>query len=277
VIFPVVTQELADRIEKFELEAHLSKALGMQKAPGNPLGVEVARFGKAVCLTIHGAPRLQSYRAIGLVSADITQVEAVLQWFRSRKLRCQIDISPHHSSPDLLIHMADLGLVQTNFLTILYGIPETPEILTPPGMTIEEIPNNDLRQFSSLAVEIEQIDEDKRDMWIDVMASEFAGWRCYIARVGGKPAAHAAMRIASGVAVMMFAETNLEYRGYGCQTALLRQRILDAGKAGCDLVACAAYPGTVSQRNQERAGLRVAYTKALWTDRFYMKDETKEV
>ncbi len=277
MMFPVVTQELADRIEKFELEAHLSKVSGMQKAPGNPLGVEIARFGRAAAFTIRGAPRIEMYRALNLNSPDISQVEPVLQWFRSRGLRCQIDISPHHSSDDLLIHMADLGMAQTGFLTVLYGIPVVPENPMPPGVTIQEYTQGSLDEFAALAVEIEQIEESEREKWKRVIPYEFAGWRCYIARVGNKPAGHAAMLIQSGVAILMFAETDPQFRGFGCQTALLRQRIQDAGSTGCDLVVCAAYPGTVSQRNQERAGLRVAYTKALWSDRYHMKGQHKEV
>jgi hypothetical protein len=36
----------------------------------------------------------------------------------------------------------------------------------------------------------------------------------------------------------------------------------DAADAGCDLIAAQTGNGTASQRNMERLGMRVAYTKA---------------
>jgi len=46
--------------------------------------------------------------------------------------------------------------------------------------------------------------------------------------------------------------------------ALIQQRIVDAAHAGCTLVVTQTRAGTTSQRNMERAGLRVAYTKTIW-------------
>jgi GNAT superfamily N-acetyltransferase len=57
-----------------------------------------------------------------------------------------------------------------------------------------------------------------------------------------------------------------DYRGRGCQAALLRRRIDDAAAAGCELVASQLPFGSGAQRNVERAGLRVACTKAIWCD-----------
>jgi hypothetical protein len=47
------------------------------------------------------------------------------------------------------------------------------------------------------------------------------------------------------------------------QTALIRARLAFAAAAGCDLAAVNTVPGSVSQRNAERQGFRVVYTRAL--------------
>lgn len=272
-----VTPDLAERIAWLELEGHVSKTLGMQRTPGNPLGVEIARFGQAACFTIHGAPRVEMYRALNLTAADTAQVEPILRWFRSRGLRVQVDVSPHQSSPGLLAHMADLGLAQCGFLNLMVGQPAFVETAGPPELALEEYSGSQLEEFARLAVEVEQIPPEDRQKWTGVIACEYAGWRCYLARLAGYPAAHMAMRVHGGAAVMMSAETSPQFRRRGCQSALLRRAINDAAEAGCSLVTCAVYPGTISQRNVERAGLRVAYTKALWSDRFHLKGQHKEV
>ena len=53
-----------------------------------------------------------------------------------------------------------------------------------------------------------------------------------------------------------------EFRNQGLQTALLRHRMRAAAEAGCELGVIVTQAGTASQRNAERLGFAVAYTKA---------------
>jgi len=54
-----------------------------------------------------------------------------------------------------------------------------------------------------------------------------------------------------------------EFRERGIQSAFMQERLKIAYKAGCDLAVTLTMPGTTSQRNVERAGFRVAYTKVV--------------
>ena len=61
----------------------------------------------------------------------------------------------------------------------------------------------------------------------------------------------------------LFADsTLLGFRGAGLQDALIRERLRAAVGEGWDLATAATLAGSVSQRNYERHGFRVAYTKA---------------
>ncbi len=57
------------------------------------------------------------------------------------------------------------------------------------------------------------------------------------------------------------AGTLLEFRGRGLQTALLRARMAAAAAAGCEYAVVVTQGGSTSQRNCERLGFRVAYSK----------------
>jgi ribosomal protein S18 acetylase RimI-like enzyme len=57
------------------------------------------------------------------------------------------------------------------------------------------------------------------------------------------------------------AGTLAEFRGRGLQTALLRARMAAAVEAGCEYAVVVTQGGTTSQRNAERLGFRVAYSK----------------
>jgi len=262
---PIITQELAERIEQNENDALLSRMLKIQGLPGNPLGVEIRQFGGSAAFIVRGAPHLELSRVTGLSDADIGQIGELLDWFRMQHLNPSIDLSPYRSGESLLRALAERGCYQSRFLTVLYGRPN-PEPPSPPaGVKVKEYPPHALDEFASLVVNIDQIPELDQNLWKKVMQAQFEGWRCYVGFVSGNPAAHGVMRVHSGVAITMFAATRPEYRNFGCQTALLRQRIYDAALSQCDLVTCSAHPTSVSQRNQERAGLRVAYTKAVWS------------
>jgi GNAT superfamily N-acetyltransferase len=65
------------------------------------------------------------------------------------------------------------------------------------------------------------------------------------------------------MAAFFGAATLPEYRGRGLQTAFMQERLRIAQQAGCDLAVTLTMPGTTSQRNVERAGFRVAYTKVV--------------
>lgn len=96
------------------------------------------------------------------------------------------------------------------------------------------------------------------------IASRASGVVCFLAECRGEPAAAAALAIHDGVALLAGASTVPEFRGQGIQSALLRERLTYGARAGCDLAMMAALPGSESQRNGERHGFRIAYTRTKW-------------
>jgi len=64
-----------------------------------------------------------------------------------------------------------------------------------------------------------------------------------------------------GVALLAGASTVREFRHRGAQNALLESRLQYAVNAGCDLAMFCVAPGSASQRNGERRGFRIAYTR----------------
>jgi len=60
------------------------------------------------------------------------------------------------------------------------------------------------------------------------------------------------------------ASTVPEGRKQGAQLALLERRLDFAIDQGCDLAMMCAQPGSSSQRNAERRGFRIAYTRVKW-------------
>ncbi len=72
------------------------------------------------------------------------------------------------------------------------------------------------------------------------------------------------MSIHEGVALLAGASTVPEARRRGAQLALLDARLAYAAERGCDIAMMCAQPGSASQRNAERQGFRIAYTRIKW-------------
>ena len=79
-----------------------------------------------------------------------------------------------------------------------------------------------------------------------------------------KPIAAGSLAIHNGVALLAGASTIPEWRGRGAHRALLQSRLDYAARSACDLAMVCAEPGSASQRNAERQGFRIAYTRIKW-------------
>jgi ribosomal protein S18 acetylase RimI-like enzyme len=88
-----------------------------------------------------------------------------------------------------------------------------------------------------------------------------AGAFFFLAEVDGVAAGGGMMSIHQGVASLGGAGTLPEFRNRGVQRALLVARIALATESGSDLAMVATSPGSGSQRNVERLGFRVVYTR----------------
>jgi GNAT superfamily N-acetyltransferase len=87
---------------------------------------------------------------------------------------------------------------------------------------------------------------------------------CFLAGVDGRPGAAGVLCLHEGVALFGGAATIPELRRRGLQTALLHERMRYAFDHGCDIAMMVAHPGSDSQRNAERQGFRIAYTRTKW-------------
>ncbi len=87
---------------------------------------------------------------------------------------------------------------------------------------------------------------------------------CFLAEADGAPGAAGVLWIHQGVALFGGSATVPERRRRGLQGALLRERMRWAFERGCDLAMMVAEAGSNSQRNAERQGFRIAYTRTKW-------------
>jgi GNAT superfamily N-acetyltransferase len=133
--------------------------------------------------------------------------------------------------------------------------------------------------------EVRVIDSSEAGLWTDISTRawshdhpEFAGFLgemgaisvaredspCFLAKIDRVPGAAASLFIHERVALFAGAATIPEMRKRGLQSALIRERMRYAAERGCDLAVMVAEAGSESQRNAERRGFRIAYTRTKW-------------
>jgi hypothetical protein len=133
-------------------------------------------------------------------------------------------------------------------------------------------------------IRVRLVQADEQELWAQTAArgwSEFSEFTDFILSLGrinterphalsflaeldGQPIAAGAMSIWEGVALLAGASTIPEGRKQGAQLALLEARLRCASERGCDIAMMGALPGSASQRNAERQGFRIAYTRIKW-------------
>jgi hypothetical protein len=112
---------------------------------------------------------------------------------------------------------------------------------------------SELTEFADMILELSNITATR------------TGGLSFLAELDGRPIATGVMFIHDGVALLAGASTIPEGRRQGAQLALLESRLRYAAEKGCDVAMMCALPGSASQRNAERQGFRVAYTRIKWS------------
>jgi len=107
-------------------------------------------------------------------------------------------------------------------------------------------------EFADLIFDLMRVNAHRRD-----------GTR-FLVELDGKPIATGGLAIHDAVALFAGASTVPEWRRRGAQQLLFECRCQYALDSGCDLAMVCAEPGSSSQRNAERHGFRVAYTRTKW-------------
>ena len=99
---------------------------------------------------------------------------------------------------------------------------------------------------------------------LGIVIASRKGSVCFLAEVDGVPGAAGVLSMHEDVALFGGSSTVPELRRRGLQAALLEARMGCAFDNGCDLAMMVAQPGSDSQRNAERKGFQIAYTRTKW-------------
>jgi GNAT superfamily N-acetyltransferase len=183
----------------------------------------------------------------------------------------------------LLKLLNERGYQPVEFSNVLYRPIRAED--DPPGRPSKADADGLGRASGSESITVRLIKNDEHDLWAETAvrgwsdeAPEIADYLrdlgkisahrlnapCFVAEKKGHTIAAAALCLFDGVALLAGACTVPEWRKQGAQRALLDRRLRYGAEQGCDVAMIVALPGSASQRNAERQGFRIAYTRIKW-------------
>ncbi len=256
---------LARRIEAADT------AVGMESAeihariePGSGAVAQPLAGGVAVFLGVN-SPLTQAL-GVGMEGpVRAPDLDALEHFFTSRGSAVHVELCPL-ADASVVREMAGRGYRVVDFSNMMVRRIRVVESTVPPGSGISV-------QFSGA---------EDAELWARTIAVGFGdqqvqtpenlavlrsilsqpATKCVLAWVDGRPAGGGALSLHDGVAAIYGASTVPSFRRLGVQSAVIRALMNYAVEAECDLAYTLTRPGSVSQRNLERQGFRVAYTRS---------------
>jgi GNAT superfamily N-acetyltransferase len=151
--------------------------------------------------------------------------------------------------------------------SVLYRPVERPAAVEQSAVSVRVIAPDEAQLWSEISARGWSHEHPElRDFLLDLgtVAAAREGGVCFLAEYEGTPGAAGVLCIHDGVALFGGSATVPELRRRGLQAAVLHARMQYAFQHGCDLAMMVTQPGSDSQRNAERKGFRIAYTRTKW-------------
>jgi GNAT superfamily N-acetyltransferase len=260
---------LARRLEL--AHAHRTVEYAQAQKELNPqLGASVEQIGSAFAVYAGPGSPVNGVGGMGLSGPTRRhELNQVVRFFETRETSARVTVCPLADS-SLTELLAERGFCLQAFFSVL---------LMPMAIAHDSA-------APEPAIDVREVHDEDRGLWLRTVAGGFAGEgsaqsiieiirptlysasaRSFLALVRGVPAGGGTIISHEGVAELCSASTLPAFRGRGVHTALIHARLIAARQAGCDLAMVITAPAAPSQRNVERLGFRLAYTRAVVTTR----------
>ena len=265
--YPFADIELARRLERTEAQGNIDFIEARAEAfpDYGAKWIEVA--GTFAMFDGAGSPLTQTF-GLG-VSQPITaeELDTLEEFFVSRGADVFHEVCPL-ADPSAFTLLNERGYRPIEFSNVLYR-PISPDLR--------------LHVNRNGQIKIRVLEKNDADLWA---RTAFEGWReftevadfmrdlgqvtarsrsiSFLAELESDPIGTGALTIAGDVALLAGASTVPPARRQGVQLALLEDRLRYAAERGCTVAMMVALPGSGSQRNAERHGFRIAYTRTKW-------------
>lgn len=261
----IMTLNAAQEIENAEIHMLSSRLKALQALAENPMQVQMKKFGGATAFSskIIAGPAFNTVK--GITNTD--ELDEIISYYQSLQIPCRFEITPAQGTAELFQYLSQKGFYQSSFHTALYSIPREDPSLLPANISVRQLKENEFHIFADIYVRgfnMPSFTKDGVRQNNEILYNK-PGWHFFIAEFQNTPASIGVLYINNGVASLAASATLPEFQRKGCHTALIQKRIETAIEFNCKLIVGQARFGSSSQNNMERAHMKIAYTKSIWT------------
>lgn len=263
--YPFADIELARRLERTEARSNANFVEARAQAFPD-VGAEWIEIAGAYAMFDGvGSPVTQTF-GLGMFQSITTEdLDRIQNFFQAKGAEVFHEVCPM-ADKSVFTLFNERGYRPVEFSNVLYR-PITPDLRLqrPSAVAVRLVEKDDTELWAQTAFEgwseFTEIADYLRDLGRVTVRSKALS---FLAELDGKPIAAGALTIAGDVALLAGASTIPSARRQGAQLALLEGRLRYAASHGCTIGMMAAEPGSGSQRNAERHGFRIAYTRTKW-------------
>ncbi len=201
-----------------------------------------------------------------ITNAELGEIEA---FFKRHNAPVFHEISPL-ADPSLLCLLNERGYQPMELTSVMFRpLDAEDEISLPnnPNIRTRIIGADEIDIFAKTAAKVWSVEmPDYADFMIEFckVSANSKSTSSFLGEIEGVPVATGTLFICEDVGELGGASTNPEHRRQGAQNALLAARLNYARERGCKIAMMGALPGSQSQRNAEKNGFRIAYTRTKW-------------
>lgn len=250
-----------ERIEIIERELTVFNAKRALSAVDKNL--EVKQMGQCTLLIDSNSPNSIYYNRVkGLGTNDLDKLDEILEVYTEKNLTPCIDMTPNHANEEVAKALANRGFVSTEHLAFLHigagGYEARSHDLKIVNVTRENV--DDLMEIirSSMGgVEQEIVDKKKAYFYQP-------NFQNYIAYIGDEAAGMGSLFISGDSGYIANDYTFPQFRGKGCQTALVNHRINVAKELGLEDIYTDVEFGSTSHNNMLRIGFQTVFLNSFW-------------
>lgn len=259
-------RELARRLEAAEakLAADYARVHAKLFPDGKAAEAPIADGYAVFC-----GPHHPMTKAIGLGTSqacaadDVDQVEA---FYSARHAPSAFDLAPT-ADPSLVALLAARHYHVEYFRSVLVRSLTSPDPLPTShgGVRVRALQAGEKNVWARTAIEGFDSPLNQETLGIYLPHAHQSYNTCFLAFVEDHPVpvGAAALSLYQGMATLFCTSTLPAFRRRGIHAALMVTRLHHAKRNGAELAAVTTRPGTDSQRNLERLGFQVVYTKPL--------------
>lgn len=211
-------------------------------------------------------------RVIGLGMAKETipeDIDNIISFFRNvRTKRFFIQVSPNIIQNDLKEILEEKGFWYYNNWAKLWRKADAPLPEVNSELEVTRVRQLQAEVYGQIICDSFDWKEPRMVPWLAASIGK-PGYQHYFALHQGKPVAAAALHISGEYASMALAGTLRGYRGLGAQSLLLKTRIIEAQRKGCQFIISETAEDkperpVTSYHNMKRFGFENVYLRENW-------------